>query len=118
MSSFRCPKSNKFKWVLCHQRIGVHLIDHFFDPHPYGEIGEHIHDAALIGKRRFLENGHILQKAVMDDVFHDLVHEIDLPAVQPRGIKVIRKGGFGGGHIHADDAPDKFAQGNRSDPRS
>ena len=38
----------------------------------------------------------------MDDVLHNLIDEVDLPAVQPRGVQIFRKRGLGGSHIKYD----------------
>ena len=60
------------------RRVGVDLLDDLADAHPDGEIGKNLHDAALICKRRLLQDRQILHHAVVDDVLHDLVDEIDL----------------------------------------
>ena len=76
------------KLLLRRHRICIHLINHSFNPHPHGKIGENVDDAALIGERRLLEHGHILHQSIMYDVFHNLIHEINLSAVQLRVIQV------------------------------
>jgi len=47
----------------------------------------------------------------VDDVLHDLVDEVDLPAVQVGVIEVLGKGLLGGVHVQAHDLPNEFAQG-------
>ena len=80
-------------------RIRIHLINHSLDSHPHGQIGENVDDAALIGEWRLLQDGHVFQETVVDDVLHDLVHEVDLAAVQLGGVEIVREGGLGGGHV-------------------
>ena len=60
--------------------------------HPDGEIGEDLHDAALVGKGRLLKDRQILHHTVMNDVLHDLVDKINLAAVQIRVVQVLGKG--------------------------
>ena len=91
--------------------VGVEPVDGLFDPRPEGQIREDLHDAATVGEGRLLQDAQILHQPVVDDVLHDLVHEIDLSAVQADVAQILRKRRLGGGHIQAHDLPHEFAQG-------
>ena len=47
--------------TLCRQGVGVDPLDGFADAQPEGQIGEHLHDAALVREGRFLEDGEVFQ---------------------------------------------------------
>ena len=63
---------------LSRRRVGVDLLDDLANAHPDREISKDFHNAALVGERRLLQDRQILHHAVMDDVLHDLIDEIDL----------------------------------------
>lgn len=46
-----------------------------------GQIRKHFHNTAVISKRRILQDGQVLHKTFVDNVFYDLVHEINLITV-------------------------------------
>lgn len=49
---------------------------------PYTKICEHFHDAAVVRKRRILQHRQILHQPIVDNVFHDLIHKVNLIAVK------------------------------------
>ena len=91
--------------------VSVDPVNDTFDATPEGQIGKHLHDTPLIGKGWLLEDRQVLHHAVVDDVLHDLVDEVDLPAVQVGVIEILGKGLLGGVHVQAHDFPNKFTQG-------
>ena len=95
---------------LCHHGIQIYLINRTSDSVPHRHIREKLHDASLIGERGILQHGEILHHAVLYDVFHDLVYEINLAAVETHIIQIFGKCGFCGMHVHTDDLADEFAQ--------
>ena len=64
----------------------------------------------MVGKRRFLQNGQVFHHAVVDDVLHDLIYEIDLSAIEAGIVQVLRKSLLCRIHIKPDDLPHKFTQ--------
>lgn len=73
-------KTVVFVW-LCHS-VGVDLLNGFTDTHPEGQIGEDLHYAALVRKRRLLQHRKVFHQTVVDDILHDLVDEVNLSAVE------------------------------------
>ncbi len=71
----------KIKKDLGH-RVGIDLLDDHPDPQPDGQVCEHFYHAALVREGRFLEDGQVPNHPVVDNVLHDLVHKINLAAVQ------------------------------------
>ena len=47
----------------------------------------------------------------MDNILHDLIHEVDLPAVQIRVIQIRGKSILGRRHVQPDDLPHELAEG-------
>ena len=86
------------------------MVNGCFNPGPDGQIGKDLHDAALIGKRRLLQNRKIFHDAIFDNVFDNLIDEIDLPAVQVDAGQILGKGVFSSIHVHPDDFTDEFSQ--------
>lgn len=69
-------------------RIPVDLLNHLANAQPWRCIAaEKLHNVSPVCKRRFLQYGKILHDAVVNDVFDDLIDEIDLPVVQIRPIE-------------------------------
>lgn len=62
--------------------VGIDPVDDTFDPSPQGQICENLHDTSTICEGRFLKHRQILHDSIMDNILHDLVDEVDLPAVQ------------------------------------
>lgn len=106
-----------FKLLHSHCGIGVDPVDHRFDSQPQGQVGEHLHHAALVGEGWFLKNGQVFHHTVAHNVLHDLVDKVNLPAVQICVIEVIRKGLFRRSHVQAHDLPDELPQGLGADLR-
>ena len=59
-------KTVVFVW-LCHG-VGVDLLNGFTDTHPEGQIGEDLHYAALVRKRRLLQHRKVFHQTVVDDI--------------------------------------------------
>ena len=62
--------------------VGVDPVNHALDSSPQGQVCEYLYDTSPICEGRFLKHRQILHDPVMDDVLHNLVDEVDLPAVQ------------------------------------
>ena len=90
--------------------VGVDLFNRPAYAEPDGQVGEDLHDAALIGEGRLLQDGQILHHAVMHDVFHDLVYEINLTAVQIRVVQERSEGGLGRVHVQTHDLTHELTQ--------
>ena len=68
---------------LCRQGIGIDALYGLPDAVPHVKVGrEQFDDVALVREGWLLQHGQILHHAVLNDIFHDLVHEVDLSAVQ------------------------------------
>ena len=93
------------------QGIGVDPVDDAEDSGPQAHIRKDLRDAALILERRLPQNAQVLHQTVLHDVLYDLVHEVNLSAVQLRVVQIHGKSLFGSPHVHADDLPHEFPQG-------
>ena len=62
--------------------VGIDPVNDILDPRPQRQVGEDLDDTSLIGKGRLLEHRQIFHHSVVDDVLHDLIDKVDLPAVQ------------------------------------
>ena len=60
-------------FVVCNQFYG-------FGSHPYVQIRKNVHDTSLIRKWCLLKHRQIFHHAILHNVFHDLIYEINLPA--------------------------------------
>ena len=63
---------------LCCQSIGVDPVYDPLDVKPDGQICKYFHNTTVVGERRVLQYRQILHQTIVDDIFHDLVHEVDL----------------------------------------
>ena len=68
--------------ALCCQSVSVNAVDDALHAHPYSQVRKYLYDTAVIGKRCILQDGKILHQAVMDNVLHNLVYEVDLITIQ------------------------------------
>ena len=96
--------------VLSSNCVGVNLVNNTLNIKPNCQVSKHFDNAAVIRKGRILQHRHILHKAVVDNVLHDLVHEVDLIAVKRCIIQELRKGLLGSIHIQANDLTNKLTQ--------
>ena len=94
MRQYRSPGGYCFGWfpqsALLRNRIGIDFLNSGIDALPDIEVREHIHNAAPVGERSLLQNRHVLQQTVMDNILHNLVYKINLTAVQTGVIEGIR----------------------------
>ena len=90
--------------------VGVDPVNNPLDPQPNRQVCENLHDAALVGEGRLLEDGHVLEHTVLDDVLNDLVDEVDLSVIQRGVAEVFGEGFLGGLHVQTHNLPDELAQ--------
>lgn len=81
------------------------------DAGPEQQIGKHLHDATVIGKRSFLHHVQVFHQPVMDNIFHNPIDKTYLPAVEICIAKKLRKSLFYGIYIEPHDATHKLTQG-------
>lgn len=96
--------------LLCCDCVGVDLFNGLANTKPYTQICKDLYDASLICKRRLLQNGEVFHHAIMYDVLDDLVHKVNLSAVEVGTIQIVRKRSLRRSHIKANDFPHEFAQ--------
>lgn len=76
---------------LCCKCICVNSIYRSSNTHPYRQVCKDLYNTTLVGERRPLKHRQILHQTIMDDVFHNLIYEVDLSAVQRDVIQVLRE---------------------------
>ena len=69
--------------------VGIDRVNYALDPAPQCEVSEYLHNAAAIGKGRLLKNRQIFHHAILHNVFHDLIYEINLSAIKIRISKIL-----------------------------
>lgn len=94
---------------LCHC-IRINIIYDLFDSHPDCLIRKYIHNTALIRKWCFPKYRKVFHHSVMNDVFHNLIDKINLPAVKTCIYQVLGKSCFRRIHIQSNYFTHKFSQ--------
>ena len=63
------PALSVYFSLSCCNSVGIDLLNDPADAHPDGEIGEDLHDAALVCERRLLKHRQIFHHAVVDAMY-------------------------------------------------
>ena len=92
------------------ERHRIDLFDDFANAHPDRQISKNVNYAALVRKRRLLQYRKVFHQAIAYNVLHDLIHKVNLTAVQTGVIKIHGESLFCGLHIQADNFTNKLAQ--------
>ena len=62
--------------------VGIALCDDIANTLPNRPVGEKFYDTTLVRKRGLLQYRKVFHQAVVNDIFHDLIHKVYLTAVQ------------------------------------
>lgn len=73
-----CFKNIYTSSLLRSNGVGIDLINNLLNVESRCETCEHFYDAAVIRKRCALQHIQILYNAIVDNILHDLVDEVDL----------------------------------------
>ena len=92
------------------RRVGIYLINDPLDAHPDRNIGKHLNNASVIGKGRLLKYGKVLHYSIVNDIFNNLIDEINLVCVKTDVIQIIGKRRLSRRHIKSNDLAHKLAE--------
>lgn len=71
--------------------VGVDLFDGFANTKPDAQVCKDLYDASLVCERRLLQNREVFHHAIVYDVLDDLVHKVNLSAVEVSTIQILRE---------------------------
>lgn len=90
--------------------VGIDLFNGLANTEPYTQICKDLYDTSLICERRLLQNREVFHHAIVHDVLNDLVHKVNLSAIEIGTIQIVRKCSFRRSHIKANDFPHELSQ--------